>query len=180
MATLKTGKKKGVKGKAKAMSESPPHVNVHAIGTLLTNSYGKQTLTLVDEDGPVFGVVRDALPETIKKQWDGELLELWAGLDEDENVFVCAFLDVETKGIDPQKLSSALGEVSRGMGMCYGSFGSLDDKHVTFVVGLPGSSVNAVPATMLAETIAYALNGAAAAKEHFDRIFVVEKGRRRG
>lgn len=162
------------------MSDSPPEINIHALGTLLTNSYGKKAIALVNEDGPVFGVVRDALPEKVKKQWAGEVLELWAGLDEDENVFVCVFLDLETKDLDPQKLALALYEVSRGIGMCYGSLGSLDDKHVTFVVGLPGSSDDAVPGAILAETMAYALNVATTAKEHLDRIFAAKKRRRRG
>lgn len=160
-------------------SESVAQANVRAIGTLLTSSYGKGALTLVDEDGPVFGVVRGALPDSIQAQWNKEILELWAGLDEEENVFVVVFLDFEIRGIDPSRLASALASVSGGMGKCYGSFGTLDDKHVTFVVGLPGSSNVAVPATMLADTIAYALSGAATAKEKLDRAFVARKARTR-
>lgn len=176
---MTTEKKKTAKPKAKSdlASEPVPH-NINAIGTLLSNSYTKQSLALVSEEGPVFGVIRDALPEAIKEQWKGEIFEVWAGLDKEENVFVCAFLDFEIAGVDPLKLAVALLEVSREMGNCYGSFGSLDDKHVTFMVGLPGSSVNAVPATMIADTIAYALNGAAAAKEHLDRVFPPKKSKK--
>lgn len=172
---MKTGTRKSVKGNVEATSEPAPHANIQALGTLLTNSYGKQSLTLASEEGPVFGVVRDALPEEIKKQWAGEILELWAGLDEDENVFACAFLDFETRGVEPRELAAALGEASRAMGRCYGSFGSLDDRHVTFVVGLPGSCGHAVPATMLADTIAHALDGAAAAKKPLARLAGAKK-----
>jgi hypothetical protein len=180
MTATKSSRKQASKTEAGPKSEPPPQANVRAIGTLLTGSYGKGALTLVDEDGPVFGVVRTALPETIKAQWDKEIFELWAGLDEEENVFVLVFLDFETKGIEPQLLASTLAAVSRDMGKCYGSFGSLDDKHVTFLVGLPGSSSLAVPATMLADTIAYALNGAATAREQLGRAFAPRKGKKHG
>lgn len=179
MTVTKSSKKQATKTKKAPESEPAPQANARAIGALLVNSYGKRSLTIVDEDGPVFGVVRTALPEDIQAQWNKEILELWAGLDEEEDVFVTVFLDFEIKGIDPQALASALAAVSRGMAKCYGSFGTLDDRHVSFVVGLPGSSSFAVPATMLADTIAYALNGAATAKEHLDSAFMARKARTR-
>ncbi|MFO0586059.1 MAG: hypothetical protein U0441_00900 [Polyangiaceae bacterium] len=168
-------KKKATKTEKVPESEPPPQANVRAIGTLLTSSYGKGALSLVDEDGPVFGVVRSALPERIQAQWNEQILELWAGLDEEENVFVIVFLDFEIRDIDPHALASTLATVTRKMGKCYGSFGSLDDKHVTFVVGLPGSSEVAVPATMLADTIAYALNVATSARTQLHRAVATKK-----
>ena len=180
MAAMKAANKKAPKAKSKATSELPSEVNVRAIGTLLKSSYGKPAIGLANGDGPVFKVVRDRLPEEIKGQWEGEILELWVGLDDEENVFACAFVDFEITGVNPGKLAVALAEVTRDMGLCYGSFGSLDDKHVTFVVGLPGSAIQVVAGTMLADTIAYALNGAVAAKEHLGRVMAVGKGRKRG
>jgi hypothetical protein len=149
--------------------EAAPLVNLKCLGMLLVNSYGKRAIALTREDPPLFTVARARLPDAVKKQWDGEIVELSVGLDQDDNLFACAVADVTFTDAERDRVTPVLAQAARDMGLCYGSFGSLDDEHVTFVIGIPGSGEAVVSAVIVADTIAYALNAATVAIEHMQR-----------